>query len=79
MFNEISGYYDKMNNLISLGSHYIIKFLSIKALDIKPNSMILDACCGTGDFQKSFQIYPTVKVIGLDFQINDKTCQTKKT
>ena len=68
LFNEISGYYDKMNNLISLGSHYIIKFLSIKALDIKPNSMILDACCGTGDFSKIIsKFYPSAKIIGLDF------------
>lgn len=68
MFNEISGYYDNMNNLISLGTHYIIKFLSIKALDIKPNTMVLDACCGTGDFSRIIsKFYPSAKVIGLDF------------
>ena len=30
MFDEISTYYDRMNNLISLGTHYIVKYLAIK-------------------------------------------------
>ena len=50
MFDEISKYYDKMNNIISFGFHYLIKFLSIRKLNLKPRSMILDLCCGTGDF-----------------------------
>ena len=28
MFDEISGYYDFMNNFISFGTHYILKFLA---------------------------------------------------
>ncbi|MDE6137928.1 MAG: ubiquinone/menaquinone biosynthesis methyltransferase [Candidatus Gastranaerophilales bacterium] len=71
MFNEISDYYDKMNNLISFGMHYVIKFLCIKTLEIKPDSMILDACCGTGDFSGIIsKLYPASKVIGLDFSTN---------
>lgn len=68
MFNEISEYYDKVNNFISLGTHYILKFLAIKELDIKPRTLVLDLCCGTGDFTKIISIvYPRAKVIGLDF------------
>lgn len=68
MFDEISTYYDRMNNLISLGTHYIIKYLAIKELDIKPRTLVLDLCCGTGDFSRIIsKLYPRTRVIGLDF------------
>lgn len=67
MFNEISSYYDEMNNLISLGTHKIIKFFALKNLNIKANTMILDLCCGTGDFTQIItKIQPKARVIGID-------------
>lgn len=67
IFDEISGYYDKMNNFISLGTHYFIKKIALKNLKIKQNSYILDLCCGTGDFTQIIdKIEPKAKVIGLD-------------
>lgn len=67
MFDEISGYYDKMNNLISLGTHYLIKKIALKNIKIAQNSYILDLCCGTGDFTQIIgKIAPKSKVIGLD-------------
>jgi len=67
IFDEISGYYDKMNNFISLGTHYLIKKIALKNLKIKQNSYILDICCGTGDFTQIIdKIEPKAKVIGLD-------------
>lgn len=67
MFNKIAPYYDKMNNLISFGMHLFIKKMAIKALEIKPNTMTLDLCCGTGDFTSIInKISPKAKVIGLD-------------
>ena len=68
MFDEISVYYDKMNNFISLGTHYIVKFLAIRELHIKPRTIGLDLCCGTGDFTGIIsKFYPRAKIIGLDF------------
>lgn len=68
MFDEISSYYDQMNNYISLGSHMVIKYLALKALDLRPRTMLLDLCCGSGDFTKLIsKFFPRVKVIGLDF------------
>ena len=67
MFDEISGYYDKMNNFISLGTHYFIKKTALKNLKIKSGSYVLDLCCGTGDFTKIIsKISPKAKVVGLD-------------
>ena len=68
MFDDISIYYDYMNNFISFGTHWIVKYLSIKELNIQPRSMILDLCCGTGDFTGIIsKFFPRAKVIGLDF------------
>jgi len=67
MFDEISSYYDNMNNFISLGTHYLIKKTALKNLKIGANSYVLDLCCGTGDFTRILgQIAPKSKVIGLD-------------
>ncbi len=71
LFDEIASCYDKTNNFISLGTHYVLKYLALKELQIKPRSMVLDLCCGTGDFTKLVtKFYPRVKIIGLDFSKN---------
>lgn len=70
VFDEISSYYDVMNNVISLGTHYIVKFFAIRELEIKPRSNILDLCCGTGDFTRIInRFYPRSRVIGVDFSM----------
>ncbi len=67
IFDNISAYYDKMNNFISLGMHYQIKKNALKLLNIKPYKMVLDICCGSGDFTKIIsQIQPKARTIGLD-------------
>ena len=71
IFNEIAVYYDRTNNFISLYTHYIIKYFALRELNIKPRSIILDICCGTGDFTKLItKIYPRTRVIGVDFSEN---------
>ena len=68
MFGEISSYYDFVNNVMSFGTHYLLKYMAVRAHDIKPRSNVLDVCCGTGDFVKIIRkMYPRVKVMGLDF------------
>ena len=71
MFDEISAYYDAMNNFISFGTHFLIKIIALKQLNIGRFSNILDLCCGTGDFTKIIsKMYPKEKIIGLDFSEN---------
>jgi len=71
LFNEIAEYYDSVNNFISLFTHYLIKYLALRELNINPRSLVLDVCCGTGDFTKIItKFYPRVKVIGIDFSEN---------
>lgn len=68
LFNEISKNYDFMNNIISLGTHKMVKALAIKSLKIKPKSKVLDLCCGTGDLGAIVKkLHPDCDVIGVDF------------
>lgn len=68
MFNMISKKYDFMNNLMSLGTHNFVKYKSVKNLDIKPHTKIIDLCCGTGDLARIAQkIQPDAIVTGIDF------------
>lgn len=77
MFDEISSYYDRMNNLISFGLHKIIKIKVLKELNIKSKSMILDICCGTGDFTQIIaKLQPKSYIIGLD--ISEKMLKIAK-
>lgn len=67
IFNQIAPYYDKMNDLMSLGTHFLIKTMSVKLLNLKENSSVLDLCCGSGDFTKIIsKLHHKAKVIGLD-------------
>ena len=68
LFDEISPYYDFLNNIISFFTHYLFKIIAIKDLKIKNNSKILDLACGSGDITKIIsKISPNTNVIGLDF------------
>lgn len=67
LFDEISVYYDKMNNVISLGMHYHIKKSAVKLLDIKPEDKIIDLCTGTGDIAEIIsKMHPAAFVTGID-------------
>ena len=68
MFNMIAGNYDKINDIMSFGTHKIAKFMSIKNLDIKPYDNVIDLCCGTGDLSRMIKkIQPDACVTGIDF------------
>lgn len=71
MFNTISEKYDFMNNIMSFGTHYYVKFKSVQNLNIKPNNNIIDLCCGTGDLARIIKnLHPTTNVTGIDFSEN---------
>ena len=71
MFDNIAPYYDQMNDYISVFTHKIIKKSAVKLLKIKPNSLVLDLCCGSGDFSEIItKIEQKAKVIGLDSSLN---------
>ena len=67
IFSKIANYYDRVNNLISFGMHMAIKKNSVKMLEIKNNSKVVDLCCGSGDFVKIIsKMHQFSEVIGVD-------------
>lgn len=68
MFNMIAENYDKINDIMSFGSHRLVKFESVKNLDISPHANVIDLCCGTGDLAKMIKkLQPDACVTGIDF------------
>lgn len=68
IFDNISGCYDKLNNIISLGWHHRIKKEAIDNVPLKSDFKVLDLCTGTGDI--AIYIASVVKngnVVGVDF------------
>jgi demethylmenaquinone methyltransferase / 2-methoxy-6-polyprenyl-1,4-benzoquinol methylase len=49
VFDTVSPKYDIMNDVISLGTHRLVKWYAINASNIKPGSKVLDIAAGTGD------------------------------
>lgn len=69
MFDSLAKYYDRNNNIISLFTHKIIKYLVVSFIGKLPqNSKILDLCTGTGDVAAILERkYKYANIIGVDF------------
>jgi demethylphylloquinol methyltransferase len=69
IFNRIAPVYDRLNNDLSLGIHWIWKQMTVSWSGAKPGDTCLDLCCGSGDITQLMakQIGTTGTVIGADF------------
>lgn len=79
MFNKIAKNYDLLNNIISFFTHYQVKKIAVKSLNIIPNSKVLDLCCGTGDLGRiAKKLTSSCEVTGVDFSKNMTNIAAKK-
>lgn len=80
IFQKIAPSYDKMNTIISLGTHQSWRTRATASAKLRPNSHILDVCCGTGDWTITLaqQINRTGHVTGLDFSASMLTVAKEK-
>jgi demethylmenaquinone methyltransferase/2-methoxy-6-polyprenyl-1,4-benzoquinol methylase len=71
VFRSVAGKYDVMNDLISMGSHRILKRMTIELAGIRPGHKVLDLAGGTGDLAIKFSrlVGETGQVVLAD--IND--------
>lgn len=69
LFDRISGKYDTMNNVITLGMHQRWREETMAILRVQPGDQVLDLCCGTGDWtiELAQAVGPSGHVYGLDF------------
>jgi demethylphylloquinol methyltransferase len=69
IFNRIAPVYDRLNNDLSLGIHWIWKQMTVSWSGAKSGDACLDICCGSGDITQLMakQVGRTGTVIGADF------------
>jgi demethylphylloquinol methyltransferase len=69
IFNRIAPVYDRLNNDLSLGMHWVWKQMTVSWSGAKPGDTCLDLCCGSGDLTQLLakQVRPMGNVIGADF------------
>lgn len=72
IFQNISPYYDKANNRISLGlqKKWKKKLVEDIGKEISAKDKVLDICCGTGDIAIAIAEESEANVCGLDFSEN---------
>ncbi|MGO3049459.1 demethylmenaquinone methyltransferase [Staphylococcus casei] len=72
VFQNISGKYDRLNNIISFEQHKTWRKRVMKEMNVKPGSKALDVCCGTADWTISLSkaVGPNGEVTGVDFSEN---------
>ena len=78
VFDTVSPKYDVMNDVISLGTHRVVKWYAVNASNIKPGSRVLDIAAGTGDLTLliSKRVGPQGSVILSD--INEQMLQAAR-
>jgi demethylmenaquinone methyltransferase / 2-methoxy-6-polyprenyl-1,4-benzoquinol methylase len=54
VFHSVAGKYDVMNDLMSLGTHRLIKRFALELSGVRPGHRVLDLAGGTGDFTLKF-------------------------
>jgi demethylmenaquinone methyltransferase/2-methoxy-6-polyprenyl-1,4-benzoquinol methylase len=70
MFAAVAPRYDLLNHVLSLGSDFVWRRAAAKALaDVlaRPESVVADLCCGTGDMALALERRSAGRVIGADF------------
>jgi demethylmenaquinone methyltransferase/2-methoxy-6-polyprenyl-1,4-benzoquinol methylase len=64
VFHSVAGKYDLMNDVMSLGTHRIIKRFTVELSALRPGMTVLDLAGGTGDFSLLF-----APIVGKDGQV----------
>lgn len=64
VFNRVADQYDVMNDLMSLGSHRLMKRMTVEMSGVRPGQRVLDLAGGTGDLTARF-----ARVVGAEGQV----------
>lgn len=69
MFDAIAPTYERVNAVASLGRDASWRRRAIAAAEIRPDDVLVDVCCGTGDMLRAVAALPQPPrvILGLDF------------
>lgn len=70
MFAAIAPWYDLNNRLHSFGRDQAWRAEAVHMAKVKPNDIVLDVACGTGDLAIKFAQANPARVIAVDFTLN---------
>lgn len=68
VFHSVAAKYDVMNDLMSLGTHRLVKRYTVELSGVRPGQKVLDLAGGTGDFSIRFSslVGPSGQVVLAD-------------
>jgi demethylmenaquinone methyltransferase/2-methoxy-6-polyprenyl-1,4-benzoquinol methylase len=71
LFNRIAPDYDRLNDRLSFGLHWVWKCMTVKWVEPQLGHTCLDLCCGSGDLALLLaeQVGQTGVVYGVDFAV----------
>ncbi|MCL6472055.1 MAG: bifunctional demethylmenaquinone methyltransferase/2-methoxy-6-polyprenyl-1,4-benzoquinol methylase UbiE [Firmicutes bacterium] len=67
MFDIVAKRYDMINRLMTMGMDKRWRKIGAKGTETNKDSIVLDACTGTGDFALAVNSVTGAKVVGVDF------------
>jgi len=67
MFDAVSGRYDLLNRILTLGRDRRWRRLAAASTEVSAGSVVLDACCGTADLALAINAGTGARVVGIDF------------
>src|SRR5690349_22553604 len=70
MFTQIAPRYDLLNHLLSLQLDRLWRTRAARRLQPvldRPDTLVLDLCCGTGDLAMTFARVGKARIVGADF------------
>ncbi len=76
MFDAIAPTYERVNRVVSFRRDAAWRRATIAAADVRPDDIVLDVCCGTGDMMRAFAAHepPPRLIIGADFAAGMLAC-----
>jgi demethylmenaquinone methyltransferase/2-methoxy-6-polyprenyl-1,4-benzoquinol methylase len=71
MFNAIADTYERFNTVATWGRDAAWRRAVVAAAGFRPDDVVLDICCGTGDMLRAFRrAGPAKLLVGVDFAAN---------
>jgi demethylmenaquinone methyltransferase / 2-methoxy-6-polyprenyl-1,4-benzoquinol methylase len=69
MFDRVSGVYDRMNSVMTVGMHHRWRTRAADLAAVGPGDRVLDVATGTGDLaiELAGRVGPSGEVVGMDF------------
>lgn len=67
MFNAIAPRYELVNTVFSAGRDAAWRRKAVQLAAVRPDDVVADIACGTGDFARAFMFAGAGRVVGCDF------------